>query len=473
MADITDRDGSLVALARPPKGSRLRHIALLGGTTTWRDFLAAIGALLLPHRLLRGPAIAEYERAFAGRSGVRWAFSFANGRVGLYGILQALGVGPGDEVLLQAPTHIVVANAIRYLGARPVYIDCDPVTYNIDLIQAERMITPRTRVLLLQHTFGIPADLDTALSLARRHGLALVEDCVHALGATYRGRPVGSFGQAAFFSSEETKIISTTFGGMATTDDPALAERLQAFQAGCVWPDRWLTTRSVLKFALYRILMDPYLHRPMRALYELMGRRLPLPRPTSLDEERGERPEGFECRLSNAQATLGARQLRGLDRNLAHRRAIARAYERLLSAYGVRVSPTPPHMQPAYVRYPVWAPNRDTAVREVNRYALPGLWFTSVLEDGASPAAGGYQMGSCPVAEAATQHLINLPTHPRVTLADAERIASAVASAHPRALRLGATSMAEPADKPHLDRTAGVKDSFGNTWWIGTHLGSH
>lgn len=414
-----------------PRGRRWRHVALLGGTTSWGDVLAAIRSLFAPRRLVRGPALSEYEDAFAQRSGVRWAFSFANGRVGLYGILRALGVGPGDEVLLQAPTHIVVANAIRYLGARPVYVDCDPSTYNIDLAQAERLITPRTRVLLLQHTFGVPADLDAAVALAKRHSLALVEDCVHALGATYRGRPVGSFGQAAFFSSEETKIISTTFGGMATTDDPVMAEHLRTFQADCAWPSRWQAVRSVLKFALYRVLMDPYLHRPMRALYEAMGRRLPLPRPTSPDEERGERPAAFLSRLSNAQAALGLRQLKTLDANLAHRRMIARAYERLLGAKGVPIAPAPLYMRPAYVRYPVWASDRDAAVQAVNRYALPGLWFTSVLEDGASPAAGGYQTGSCPHAEAAAQHLINLPTHPRVTLADVELIAEAVASAQP------------------------------------------
>lgn len=422
------------APAREPPHLRLRHIALLGGTTTWRDCLTAVRALVAISGLVQGSSIAEYERAFAQRIGVRWAFSFANGRVGLYGILQALGVGPGDEVLLQAPTHIVVANAIRYLGARPIYVDCDPDTYNMDFAKAEQLITPRTRVLLLQHTFGIPADPDAALDLTRRYGLALVEDCVHALGATWRGRPVGSFGQAAFFSSEETKIISTTFGGMATTDDPAIAAHLAGFQARCAWPSRWMVARSVAKFALYRILMAPYLHRPMRALYELMGRRLPLPRPTAPDEERGERPAGYERRLSNAQARLGVRQLRALDHNLAHRRMIAQIYERLLSARGVRIPRLPPHAQPAFVRYPVWAPDRAATERAVNHYALPGLWFTSVLEDGTSPDAGGYQQGSCPAAEAATHHLINLPTHPRVKPADAELIASAVASTQPMPL---------------------------------------
>lgn len=409
-------------LTRP----RWRHIALLGGTTTWRDCVVAARFLITPHRLVQGHAIWAYERAFAARSGVRWAFSFANGRVGLYGILQALGVGSGDEVLLQAPTHIVVANAIRYLGARPVFVDCNPATLNMDFTQAERLMTPRTRVLLLQHTFGVPADLDVALALARRHGLALVEDCVHALGATYRGRPVGSFGQAAFFSSEETKIISTTFGGMATTNDPVLAARLAEFQADCVWPSRWMAARCILKFVLYRVLMDPALHRAMRAVYELADRRIPFPRPTVLTEERGERPAAYLCRLSNAQAALGIRQLAALDRNLAHRRLIAARYARELSAHGFPVMGIPPHMQPAFVRYPIWAPDRVMAERAINRYALPGRWFSSVLEDSASPAAGGYEPGTCPHAEAAARHLVNLPTHARVRAADAALIAGAV-----------------------------------------------
>src|SRR5207244_5684423 len=130
-------------------------------------------------------------------------------------------------------THIVVANAIRYVGARPVYVDCRLDNYNMDLEQAERQITSRTKVLILQHTFGIPADLDAALVLARRHGVEVGEDCVDALGTTYHGRPVGSFGRAAFFSTEETKTISTTMGGVAVTDDPVLAGQLQAFQASC------------------------------------------------------------------------------------------------------------------------------------------------------------------------------------------------------------------------------------------------
>ena len=289
-----------------------RRVALIGGTTTFDDCLVALRYLADSRQLVQGPAIAEYEGAFAQQVGVRYAYSFCHGRVGLYGLLRGLGIGSGDEVLLQVPTHIVVANAIRYTGARPVYVDCRLDSYNIDLEQAEQRITPRTKALVLQHTFGIPVDLDAALDLTRRHGLDLIEDCVHALGATYDGRPVGSFGRAAFFSSEETKTISTTMGGMVVTDDPELAARVQAFQQSCAHQSIWQAASYILKLVLYHWMTEPHVHQYTRAIYEFFGKRSPLPQPTTNPETSGKRPAKYEQRLSNAQAALALRQLRRL-----------------------------------------------------------------------------------------------------------------------------------------------------------------
>jgi dTDP-4-amino-4,6-dideoxygalactose transaminase len=402
-------------------------VAVLGGTTTLADCLVAMRSLAAPRRLVRGPAIAQYERAFARQIGVRYAYSFSSGRVGLYGLLGALGVGPGDEVLLQVPTHIVVPNAIRYTGARPVYVDCRLDSYIMDLEQAERRITPKTKAFVLQHTFGIPADIDAALELAQRHGVALIEDCVHALGATYAGRQVGSFGRVAFFSTEETKTISSTMGGMVTTDDPELAAQVEAFQASCAWPSASLTARYIVKFALYYLLTQPHVHRYVRALYELFGRRHPLPRATANEEFYGARPANYEQRLSNAQAALALRQLRRLDSNLAHRRAVANVYSARLSEWGVAEPQPPAKAEPAFLRYPLWVRDRAAATRLAAPHAVLGTWFTSVLEEATSPAHGDYQLGSCPRAEAAARHLVNLPTHLRVGARDAEAIVSALA----------------------------------------------
>jgi dTDP-4-amino-4,6-dideoxygalactose transaminase len=408
---------------------RRRRAALLGGTTTWGDAAAALRRLANPRTLVDGPELAEYEHAFAASVGVRHGVSFAHGRVGLYGILRALDIGGGDEVLVPVPTHVVVANAVRYTGATPVFVDCRAESWNMDLAVAGALLSESTRALILQHTFGTPADVDGALELGRRHGVEVIEDCVHALGARHHGRLVGGFGRAAFFSTEETKTISSTMGGMAVTDDDAVAARLRAFQAHCARPSRWLAVRYLLKLVAYHVLTQPDVHRFTRPAYEALGRRNPLPGATSADERAGRRPPGYEQRLSNAQAALALRQLRRLDANVGHRCAIAAVYESRLGSLDGAAPAVCDGDEAAPVRYPLWVDDREAAVRAIAARAVPGRWFTSVLEEAESPANVGYVPGSCPVAEDAARHLVNLPTHPRVRAADAEAIAAAASIA--------------------------------------------
>ena len=272
-------------------------------------------------------------------------------------------------------------------------------------------------------------ELDAALDLAHRYSLHLIEDCVHSLGATYEGRQVGSFGRAAFFSSEETKTISTTMGGMVVTDDPELAARIQAFQESCIYPSIWKTARYILKLVLYHVMTEPHLHLFTRAIYELFGKRNPLPQATTDEETSGNRPAKYEQRISNAQAALALRQLRRLETNLAHRRATATAYSAQLFEEGFDVPHPPAKADSAFVRYPVWVEDPDLTRLVAARHATLGTWFTSVLEEADSPACGDYEMGSCPRAESAVRHLVNLPTNPRVSAQDIEMIVSAVALA--------------------------------------------
>jgi len=353
-----------------------------------RDVSTALGHLGVPRSLTDGPAIEAFERSFAAQVGARHAVSFAAGRVGLYGILRCLGIGAGDEVLVPVPTHIVVANAVRYTGAHPVYVDCDLSTYNIDLERAERRVTSRARALVVQHTFGVPVDMENARALADRHGLHLIEDCVHALGAVIHGKQVGTFGRAAFFSTEETKTISTTMGGIAITDDDELAQPLRAFQRSCEPPSASQAARYLLKLAVYHALTEPRVHVLARAAYELGGSRHPLPRPTEASELRGERPAQFTRRMSNGQAAVGLTQLAALAANLGHRRRIAEVYRELLAPHGFRLPAPPPTASPAYVRYPVWVQDRSTVQRAMATRAVLGTWFTSVLEESVDPRYG-------------------------------------------------------------------------------------
>jgi perosamine synthetase len=413
-----------------------RLVAPIGGTTTLGDCVTALRYLLTPMRLVDGAAIARCERAFERQVGVRHAFSFASGRVGLYGLLRAMGIGQGDEVLLQVPTHVVVPNAIRYTGATPVFVDSQPDTLNMDLDQARQRITARTKALLLQHTFGIPVDVDRALCLAARHGLRVIEDCAHALGATYDGQHVGSFGDAAFFSMEE-KTISSGMGGVVVTDDPVLAERMEVFQTSCARPSAVLAARYLLKVIVFHLITEPSIHYQTRPLYRLLRSRIIAPGATSDEEARGEWPPRYEQRLSNAQAALALSQLRRLAANLAHREEIAREYTIRLEALGFRLPRPPTKARPAFSRYPVCVPDKATVLRATAPHAILGQWLSEPI-DGATPPGGeDYEPESCPAAESIVAHLVNLPTHLKVRMDDVERIVAALASTVPRAQSTG------------------------------------
>ena len=408
-----------------------RRLAQLGGTTTAGDAARALALAARPRRLIDGPAIERYESELARRVGTDFAVSFGAGRIALFGMLRHLGVGAGDEVIVPLPTHIVVTNAVAYLGATPVYADCRLTDYNVDPERAAALIGPRTKAMLVQHTFGVPGEMETLLALAREHGIPLIEDCVHALGATWRGRPVGGIGTAGFFSTEETKIISTTMGGAGVTSDPELAEGLRAFQRECPPPGRSLTARRLAKLALYYVLTEPHVHTATRPAYELFGEYQPLPVPTSDEELAGERPEHYEERLAAGQAEIALRQLARLDENLAHRRRVAAEYAARLEPLGFVAPVVADDAEPAWVRYPVRVADREAAIEVLRRHTVPGTWFTSVQEEAISPTLNGYVAGTCPTAERAARELVNLPTHPRVGEKDVVAIVEAMSSLEP------------------------------------------
>jgi perosamine synthetase len=170
-----------------------------------------------------GRFVREFEEAFAAAVGCRYGVACANGTTALHLALATLGIGPGDEVIIPTFTMIATANAVRYTGAMPVLIDAERETWNLDPAELAAKVTPRTRGILLVHTYGHPADLDPILELAERRGLWVVEDAAEAHGARYRDRPTGSLGRAASFSFYANKIITTGEGGMVTTNDAEVA----------------------------------------------------------------------------------------------------------------------------------------------------------------------------------------------------------------------------------------------------------
>jgi dTDP-4-amino-4,6-dideoxygalactose transaminase len=284
---------------------------------------AAAREAILSGWVTQGPQVVAFEEEFAAYVGARHACAVSSCTTALHLALHALGVGPGDEVVTVSHSFIATANAIRYCGATPVFVDIDPQTYNMDPALLEAAITPRTAAIVPVHQIGLPCDLPAILKIARRHGLPVVEDAACAIGSEINtggqweriGRPHGS---VACFSFHPRKIITTGDGGMLTTNNPALDARFR------------LLRQHAMSVA------DTVRHGAKAVIFE-------------------EYPEvGFNYRLTDIQAAVGRVQLRRLPDILTSRVELARRYdEALCEVPGLILPVIPPHVRTNYQSYAV------------------------------------------------------------------------------------------------------------------------
>jgi dTDP-4-amino-4,6-dideoxygalactose transaminase len=256
--------------------------------------IAAVNAVLRSPQLCLGPEQDAFERALAECHGVPHAVAVSSGTAGLHISLLTLGVGEGDEVILPSFAFIAVANVIHHVRATPVFVDIDPITLNLSPAAVERAITPHTRVILVVHTFGVPAQMPELRAIADRHNLAILEDACEALGATCEGRRVGTFGDLGVFGFYPNKQITTAEGGAVLACQAEHAERLRRLSN----QGRATATRS--------------------ATPSFQARRL------------GQADIGFNYRLSELACAMGRVQLSRLEEILALRRGVAERYDRLL-----------------------------------------------------------------------------------------------------------------------------------------------
>ena len=232
-----------------------------------------------------GPFVKRFEEEFAARVGRKHGIAITNGTAAIDAAVEALGIGPGDEVILPTFTIISCVMQIVRSGATPVLVDSDPLTWNMDVTQIEAKITPRTKAIMVVHIYGLPVDMDPVLDLCQRYGLKLIEDAAEMIGQTYRGKPCGSFGDISTVSFYPNKHITTGEGGMILTDDDDLAEQCRELRNLCFKPGK-------------------------RFVHERLG---------------------WNLRMTNLQAALGVAQLEQLDAFLEKKRRIGRRYNELLA----------------------------------------------------------------------------------------------------------------------------------------------
>ncbi len=383
-----------------------------------------LARFLLPRAKSRD-CIAKLENKFREYLGVKYAFSFNSGRSALYVILKALDIQPGDEVFLQAFTCNAVPNPVLWAGGTPVYVDVDD-SLNLDPEDFARKLAlslqegGHPRAVIIQNTFGIPAQVDKILEIAKKHNLLVIEDCAHALGAKYNGQRLGTFGDVAFFSFGRDKVISSVWGGVVTTDSDTFAKKINTIYKDVPTPpDRW-TIKQILHPLLFSIIIPTYyiFGKYLLAFLRIVrGVGLAV----SQSERRGEKPDMFPARMPEELAELALHQFAKLEMYNEHRRKIAELYKTKLGDY---FELPPANDGSIYLRFNIRHSKAKEIIQEAKRkHILLGDWYKNVIDPiGTDFSAMKYISGSCQNAERAARDSINLPTHINISKKDAIKI---------------------------------------------------
>ncbi len=389
-----------------------------------KDIRTALTYLLFPwkwHTLIEGEYEQKAHRMLRKFFSADHLYLFDSGRSALESALRALDIRTDDEVIVQAYTCVVVTNAIKWTGAKPVYVDVTH-TFTINPAELEKKITPKTKAIIVQHTFGIPADMDAIMALARHYHIPVIEDCAHVIGGEYRGKKLGTIGDMGMLSFGTDKVLSCGRGGALLVNNDDIAEQLEAQYAHIPYPKRrwiipylWNFPLFPLGKSLYRIGIGKYFLAALKKL-SITGRVI-------YDrEKKGERSHFAVSRLANSLAHILCIQLHELEELNEHRHQIARWYEEEIDRKHITF---PPKLTAtAYVRYPIVV---DTP-KELHNFCkkngiLLGEWYDTVIAPNDIVFSNtGYVAGSCPVAENLSSRSINLPTSRHISTEDADTI---------------------------------------------------
>ena len=333
-----------------------------------------------------GEALHNFETEFAAYAGCAHGVAVSSGTTALQLAVRAAGIGPGDEVLVSASTNIATALAVVHNGAIPVPVDSEAVTWNLDLDQIESRITPRSKAIIPVHLYGHPVDMDKLCDIARRHDLIVIEDCAESHGATCRGRMTGSFGAMACFSFYANKVITTGEGGMVTTNDDKLAERLRLLRNLAFTEPRFRHTEA-----------------------------------------------GYNFRMTGYQAAMGLSQLGRIDQVVEAKRRLANRYaEELAGVKGLQLPTEQPWARNVYWMYAVvvqaeFGRTRDQLASDLRADGIDTRTFFCPMDlQPCLREVPGFNGEPCPVADRLWETGLYLPSSTNLTDDDLRHIAGSV-----------------------------------------------
>ncbi|MBI5166982.1 MAG: DegT/DnrJ/EryC1/StrS family aminotransferase, partial [candidate division NC10 bacterium] len=346
-----------------------------------------------------GPRVLNFEEEFKKYVGSGHAVALSSGTAGLHLAYMAAGIGPGDEVITTPFTFAATVNMIVLNGARPVFVDIERESFNIDVTRVKEKITHRTKAVVPVHFAGQPCDMDEILAIARRHNLLVIEDAAHALGTRYKGRMVGGIGDIAVFSFHPTKNITTGEGGMVSTDNAEYAEKVRLLRFHGISKEAW---------SRYRAEGSPQ--------YEIQF-------------------PGFKYNMMDIQAAIGLHQLRKLDRFLEIRSRYALMYNQALAGIPEIITPgkVPYEANHAWHLYTILIDidrlrrSRDEFIARLKEENIgAGIHFPAIHLQPYYRKAFGFKRGDYTNAEYVSDRILSLPLFPGMTEGDVEDVVAAV-----------------------------------------------
>lgn len=389
-----------------------------------RDVLRSLQLLFTPWKLKEGTQVEKVESWFKREFLCSDARSFASGREAEYAILVAAGIKKGDEVLVQAFTCIAVIQPILAIGAIPVYVDISQDTFSMDPDDLKRKITSHARAVILQHTFGIPGDVERMRKITKEAGLILIEDCAHIIGGGYKKKKLGMWGDAAFFSFGRDKSVSSVFGGIAITNSKEIALSLEKIHKRSRAPSySWIYQQLFYSPIMYLVLsafaLYPFLGKILLYFTKKTGIFV---HPVRFNLLNFRHVRKYPCAL----ASLLIPQLEELERLNSRRLAIYTLYKKKLQGKAIHFS----RQDVYYLRIPLRVEKRDALLSFCKRENIYlGDWYSHVGDPGGVDIlALGYKRGMCMVAEEVSSQIVNLPCYPGMTNDEVEKVIRVVKS---------------------------------------------